>query len=80
MSGLSVFAQLYLFQPMLSEVCRAFGVTPAESSLAVSASTAGIALGLIIMAFKADTVSRERLMGASLILSSLFDFTIRICG
>lgn len=71
LSGLSVFAQLYLFQPMLSEVCRAFGVTPAESSLAVSASTAGIALGLIIMAFKADTVSRERLMGASLILSSL---------
>lgn len=71
LSGLSVFAQLYLFQPMLSEVCRAFGVTPAESSLSVSASTAGMALGLIVMAFKADTVSRERLMGVSLVVSSL---------
>lgn len=71
LSGLSVFAQLYLFQPMLSEMCRNFGVSPAESSLSVSASTAGMALGLIIMAFKADSVSRERLMGASLLLSSL---------
>lgn len=71
LSGLSVFAQLYLFQPMLSEVCRAFGITPAESSLSVSASTAGMALGLIVMAFKADTVSRERLMGISLMVSSL---------
>lgn len=71
LSGLSVFAQLYLFQPMLSEMCRNFGVSPAESSLSVSASTAGMALGLIVMAFKADSVSRERLMGASLLLSSL---------
>lgn len=71
LSGLSVFAQLYLFQPMLSEVCRSFGVSPAESSLSVSASTAGMALGLIVMAFKADAVSRERLMGASLLISSL---------
>lgn len=71
LSGLSVFAQLYLFQPMLSEVCRVFGVNPAESSLSVSASTAGMALGLIVMAFKADSVSRERLMGVSLLVSSL---------
>lgn len=71
LSGLSVFAQLYLFQPMLSEVCRSFCVSPAESSLSVSASTAGMALGLIVMTFKADSVSRERLMGTSLLLSSL---------
>lgn len=71
LSGLSVFAQLYLFQPMLSEVCRSFGISPAESSLSVSASTAGMALGLIVMTFKADSVSRERLMGTSLLLSSL---------
>ena len=80
LSGLSVFAQLYLFQPMLSEMCRNFGVSPAESSLSVSASTAGMALGLIVMAFKADSVSRERLMGASLLLSSLLTIVSAFTG
>lgn len=80
LSGLSVFAQLYLFQPMLSEICRNFGVSPAESSLSVSASTAGMALGLIVMAFKADSVSRERLMGVSLLLSSLLTIVSAFTG
>lgn len=71
LSGLSVFAQLYLFQPMLSELCHSFDITPAESSLAVSASTVGMAVGLLFLAFKADGISREKLMGVSLILSSV---------
>ena len=36
-SGLSVFAQLYLFQPLLPELCQFFGVEMATSSLAVPA-------------------------------------------
>lgn len=71
LSGLSVFAQLYLFQPMLSGLCRSFSITPAESSLTVSASTVGMAVGLLFLAFKADGISREKLMGVSLILSSV---------
>lgn len=71
LSGLSVFAQLYLFQPMLSDLCRSFSITAAESSLAVSASTVGMAVGLLYFAFRADGISRERLMGISLILSSV---------
>ena len=71
LSGLSVFAQLYLFQPMLSDLCCSFSITPAESSLTVSASTVGMAVGLLFLAFKADGISREKLMGASLILSSV---------
>lgn len=70
-SGLSVFAQLYLFQPMLSELQASFGVSLATGSLAVSASTIGMATGLFLFAFKADTFKRERLMSLSLILSAL---------
>lgn len=70
-SGLSVFAQLYLFQPMLSELQASFGVSLAIGSLAVSASTIGMATGLFLLAFKADTFKRERLMSLSLILSAL---------
>ncbi|MDL2251367.1 MFS transporter [Odoribacter sp. OttesenSCG-928-J03] len=70
-SGLSVFAQLYLFQPMLADLCVDFAISPAMSSLAVSVSTVGMAVGLLIFAFKADSVSREKLMGFTLLLSSL---------
>lgn len=74
-SGLSVFAQLYLFQPMLSELQASFGVSLATGSLAVSVSTIGMATGLFLFAFKADTFKRERLMSLSLILSALLTIT-----
>lgn len=74
-SGLSVFAQLYLFQPMFSELQASFGVSLATGSLAVSASTIGMATGLFLFAFKADTFKRERLMSLSLILSALLTIT-----
>jgi len=45
LSGLSVFAQLYLFQSLLAPLCTAFSLTLAESSLAVSFATAGMAAG-----------------------------------
>ena len=70
-SGLSVFAQLYLFQPLLPELCQFFGVEMAASSLAVSLSTIGMAAGLLFFAFTADSIARERLMGMALIVSSL---------
>ena len=68
-SGLSVFAQLYLFQPLLPELCQFFGVEMAASSLAVSLSTIGMAAGLLFFAFTADSIARERLMGMALIAS-----------
>lgn len=71
LSGLSVFAQLYLFQPLLSDLCRFYNISAVSGSLSVSASTIGMAAGLFVLAFKADSVSRGRLMGRSLIASSL---------
>lgn len=71
LSGLSVFAQLYLFQPVLSDLCRDFQIDPATSSLAVSFSTLGMAAGLFIWAFKADTLGRAKLMSFSLIASAI---------
>lgn len=71
LSGLSVFAQLYLFQPVLSDLCRDFQIDPATSSLAVSFSTLGMAAGLFFWAFKADTLGRTKLMSFSLIASAI---------
>ncbi|KFF23665.1 MFS transporter [Chryseobacterium vrystaatense] len=70
-SGLSVFAQLYLFQPMLPTVAEYFKTTAGDSSLLVSSSTIGMAAGLLFFAFKADSYSRKKLMTFSLLSSAL---------
>ncbi|MGM5630530.1 MFS transporter [Apibacter raozihei] len=71
LSGICVFAQLYIFQPMLSLVGGEFIVSPAKSSWTVSSSTMGMAIGLFFLAFKADSISRKNVMVFSLIISSL---------
>lgn len=71
LTGLSVFAQLYLFQPLLPELTRYFNITPEYSSFAVSAGTIGMATGLLIFAFVADRISRKKLMSASIIVASV---------
>ncbi|WP_426478268.1 MFS transporter [Chryseobacterium sp. CBSDS_008] len=70
-SGLSVFAQLYLFQPLLPMAAEQFGVSVGDTSLLVSSSTIGMALGLLFFAFKADSYSRKSLMVFSLISSAV---------
>ncbi|WP_031427613.1 MFS transporter [Flavimarina sp. Hel_I_48] len=70
LSGISVFAQLYLFQPLLPALCSAFNVTVAMSSLVISAGTVGMAVGLFILAFRADAIERKKLMVFSLLISA----------
>ncbi|WP_413512179.1 MFS transporter [Myroides odoratus] len=84
--GVSVFAQLYTYQPLLSEITQSFAITPAESSYLVSASTFGMALGLLLFAFIADRYPRKDVMLFSLITSAIltlisvfaFDFSLLI--
>ncbi|KFF11400.1 MFS transporter [Chryseobacterium soli] len=71
-SGLSVFAQLYLFQPLLPMVAEHFKTTVGDSSLLVSSTTIGMACGLLFFAFQADSYSRKKLMTFSLISSAFF--------
>lgn len=71
LSGLSVFAQLYLFQPLLPMVAEHFQTTVGDSSLLVSSATIGMAIGLFFFAFKADSYSRKKLMIFSLLSSAV---------
>lgn len=77
LSGLSVFAQLYLFQPLLSNVAAHFATSVGNSSLLVSSSTIGMALGLFFFGLKADGFSRKNQMSFALIASALL--TILSC-
>ncbi len=71
LSGLSIFSQLYIFQPMLPHLCKTFALNPAASSWAVSSATAGMALGLLFFSFKADSWPRKNLMSFSMLTSSV---------
>lgn len=71
LSGLSVFAQLYLFQPLLPMVAGYFKTSVGDSSLLVSSTTTGMAAGLFFFAFRADSFPRKKLMVFSLIASGV---------
>lgn len=70
-AGYSTFSLLYCVQPLLPAFSTSFGISPAQSSLAVSATTASLALAILAAGFVSEGMSRHRLMTASLIASSL---------
>ncbi|MGR3909726.1 MFS transporter [Burkholderia sp. SR8] len=70
-AGYATFSLLYYVQPLLPEFSRTFGASPAQSSLALSFSTAALAVAVFVAGFVSEGVSRHRLMTVSLLLSSL---------
>ncbi|TDR80228.1 MFS transporter [Paludibacterium purpuratum] len=69
--GFGTFAMLYCLQPLMPQFSQAFGVSAAQASGVVSASTASLALGLLPASWLADRVGRKPLMVAALSLSAL---------
>ncbi|MGY1742884.1 MULTISPECIES: MFS transporter [unclassified Blastococcus] len=69
LAGLAVFAMLYEPQVLLPELTRSFGVTPGAATLAVSISTAGLALGLLVLGPLSDRRGRTTILRASLAVS-----------
>ncbi|VWC25685.1 major facilitator family transporter [Burkholderia pseudomultivorans] len=70
-AGYATFSLLYYVQPLLPEFSAAFGASPAQSSLALSFSTAALAAAVFVAGFVSEGLSRHRLMTASLTLASL---------
>lgn len=68
-AGFSTFATLYCVQPLMPEFVREFGVSPAESSLALSLSTGVLAVVMLIAGAISDRFGRKAIMVASLLLS-----------
>jgi YNFM family putative membrane transporter len=70
-AGFVTFAQLYCVQPLMPEFAAEFAVSPAVSSFAVSFTTAALAVTLIIAGTLSERYGRKRVMGLSLVSSSL---------
>ena len=70
LTGLSVFAQLYFFQPILEELSLGMDVERSSASLSVSLGMLGLATGIFASLFYADRISRKGLMVISMLASS----------
>jgi YNFM family putative membrane transporter len=66
LAGVAVFATLYAPQALLPELSRSFGVSPAASTLAISVSTAALAVGLLVLGPLSDRRGRTGILHASL--------------
>ncbi|TBW39790.1 MFS transporter [Siculibacillus lacustris] len=66
LSGYATFSLLYCVQPLLPVLAREFGVSAAESSLALSSTTVCLALAIVAASVVAERFGRKSLMFASL--------------
>jgi YNFM family putative membrane transporter len=77
--GFSTFALLYCVQPLMPLLARDFGLTPAQSSLALSLSTGMLAVALLASSVLSDRFGRKPIMAASMfsggVLTLLAAFT-----
>ncbi len=70
-AGFSTFAVLYGVQPLLPVYADAFGVSPAESSLALSLPCAMLAVALLVVSPLSEVWGRKPVMTVSLFASAL---------
>jgi predicted MFS family arabinose efflux permease len=70
-AGLATFALLYSVQPLLPQLAHAFGVSPAGSSLAMSAGTGALALAVIPVSSLSEVFGRRRIMVVSVLAASV---------
>lgn len=75
-AGYATFSLLYCVQPLLPAFSDAFGVSPAQSSLSLSLTTAALAVAVFVAGFVSEGWSRHRLMTASLTLSSVLTLAV----
>ncbi|MEJ5914032.1 MFS transporter [Pseudokineococcus sp. 1T1Z-3] len=71
LGALVTFALVYVPQPLLPLLAADFDVSPTASTLALSATTAGLAVGLVVAAPISERVGRTPLVHASLLGGSV---------
>lgn len=70
-AGMATFVLLYDVQALLPELARAFDVSPARGTLALSLTTASLAVSLLVAGPLSEVVGRTRLVHLSLWSSAL---------
>lgn len=71
--GFASFSLIYCVQPLLPQFARGFGLSPAESSLALSLTTGLLAVSIVLAAAFSQALGRRGLMFASMSLAAVFN-------
>ncbi|QCI21854.1 MFS transporter [Buchnera aphidicola (Hyadaphis tataricae)] len=69
--GFATFSILYCVQSILPIFSKQFNLTPAESSLSLSAATGMMALGMLFTASLSDVIGRKLLMSTCLFIAAM---------
>jgi MFS transporter, YNFM family, putative membrane transport protein len=69
--GFNTFAILWSTQPLLPEIAKEFHVSPAVSSLTVSAATIALAISMLFVGSLSEVFGRKSVMTISLLASSV---------
>lgn len=78
LAGLVTFAILYCTQPLLPVFSKEYHVTPAVASISLSASTATLAVALVVAGSLSEAWGRTSVMTASVVLSSLLELVLAV--
>jgi MFS transporter, YNFM family, putative membrane transport protein len=70
LSAFAIFASLYSVQPLLPIFAAEFGLDAGASSLALSATTATLAIALLLASWVADRIGRRTLMVWAILLTA----------
>lgn len=70
-AGFATFALLYCVQPLLPQLAQQFALSSADSSLALSVTTFGMAGGMLLAGSLSDSLGRKRVMGTALLMACL---------
>ena len=71
LAGFATFSLLYCVQPLLPELAQTFAVSPAQSALALSVSTACLAVSIVLAGALSEGLGRRKLMFISMALAAL---------
>ncbi|PVM86636.1 MFS transporter [Caulobacter radicis] len=70
LGGFSTFSLLYCVQPLLPTFARTFGLSPAQSAMALSLSTATLAIAILLAGGAAQRLNLKTLMFGSMVLAA----------
>lgn len=70
-AGFATFALVYCVQPLMPELARTFGVSPAASSLSLSVTTGVLAAALLVAGALSEGWGRKPMMAGALVAAAL---------
>ncbi|MDR2450847.1 MAG: MFS transporter [Candidatus Accumulibacter sp.] len=73
LAGFACYSLIYCVQPLLPAFADTFGVSPAESSLALSLTTGLLAFAIVLASAASQALGRRGLMFGSILLAAICD-------